>query len=86
VTVKHWPSQRKHEWVVIFRQGGKRQARYFAGRGAAKTFAQEKEIELINEGRRHGAITDKERRAVATAREHGFDLTAVVEHYAAHFG
>ena len=64
--------------------GGKRQVRYFIDQRSAKAFAQEKHIELLNEGRRHGEFSDDERRAVHIAREKDFALGDAVEHYAAH--
>jgi hypothetical protein len=80
-TVKKWASQRVHKFVVTYRQGGKRQVRYFKDEKGARDFAQEKTIELRNEGRRHEEITHAERRAVLRAREKGVDLGDAVEHF-----
>jgi integrase len=92
VRVKRWDSQPEFKFVAVYRQGGKRQARYFRDARSARTFANEKQVELLNEGRKHSEITDEERRAVLAARElgerlaregiHGFALTAAVDHYA----
>ena len=94
VSIKKWDSQPLLKFVVTYRQGGKRQARYFKDAKSAKAFAQEKQVELLNEGRKHGEITEEERRTVIAARElderlaaegiKGFALKAAVDHYAAH--
>jgi integrase len=94
VSVKKWDSQPTLKHVVIYRQGGKRQVRYFKDQKSAKTFAQEKQVELLNEGRKHGEITEEERRTIIAARElderlaaggiRGFALKAAIDHYAAH--
>jgi integrase len=94
VSVKKWDSQPLLKFVVAYRQGGKRQVRYFKDVKGAKAFAQEKQVELLNEGRKHGEITEEERRTVIVARElderlsaggiKGFTLKAAVDHYAAH--
>ena len=84
-TVRKWDSQpRLHKFVVTYRQGGKRQVRYFKTEKLAKAFAAEKQIELLNEGRKNGEITSEERRAMMVAREKGFSLKDAVEHYATH--
>ena len=72
------------QWVVVYRQGGKRQVRNFTAEKAAKAFADEKHIELLNQGRERGEITGEERRAIAAAREAGFSVKAAVEHYVRH--
>src|SRR6476659_4772879 len=50
-------------------------------------FAGEKEIELINEGRKHSEITSEERQAILLARENGFPVREAVvffmDHHAA---
>jgi integrase len=94
VSVKKWDSQPSLKYVAAYRQGGKRQVRYFKDQKSAKTFAQEKTIELLNEGRKHGELTEEERRTVIAAREldehlsaagiKGFALKAAIDHYAAH--
>ena len=57
VRVKHWPSHPTHHWVVVYRQGARRRCKYFTGEKAAKNFANQKYVELVNEGRKHGEIT-----------------------------
>ena len=94
VRIKKWDSQPDLKYVVVYRQGGKRQARYFRDQKSAKEFANQKQVELVNEGRKHGEITDEERRAVLAAREleeHlsesgivGFALKDAIDHYSAH--
>ena len=51
---------------------------------SAKLFANEKTIELLNEGRRNGELTAEERRAIAVAHEAGISLKDAVEHYLRH--
>lgn len=82
--VKKWDSQPRFKFVVSFRQGGKRVARYFKDEKSAKLFAGEKTIELLNEGRRNGELTAEDRRAIASAREAGISLKDAIEHYLAH--
>jgi hypothetical protein len=87
-------SHPRYGTVVYFRQGGKRQTRYFVSNKDAKAFAQDKQIELLNVGRKHGELTAEERRTVTEAREiaeamreegfRDFSLRKAVEHYAAH--
>ena len=94
VRVKKWDSQPELKYVVVYRQGGRRQARYFRDQKSAKEFANQKQVELVNEGRKHGEITDEERRAVLAAREleerlgesgvEGFALQDAIDHYASH--
>ncbi len=84
VRIKKWDSQPRYKFTVNYRQGGKRVVRYFANEKSAKVFAQEKQVELLNEGRRNGEITSKEHRAMMVAREKGFSLKDAVEHYASH--
>ena len=85
VSIKYWPSQpRKHKWIVAYRQGEERRLRYFVDEKSAKSFAREKEIELLNEGRRNGEITSEERQAIMVAREKGFTVKTAVDHYALH--
>jgi hypothetical protein len=82
--VRKWGSQPGHKFVVTYRQGGKRQVRYFKREKDAKAFAAEKQIELLNDGRRNGEVTSEEHRAMLVAREKGFSLKEAVDHYAAH--
>ena len=82
--VRKWDSQRALKFVVVYRQAGKRQVRYFKDEKGAKLFAQEKTTELRNEGRRHGEFSYDERQAVLEARSRGLNLRAAVEYFAAH--
>ena len=81
VTIKYWPSLPRWPWVVAYRQGGKRVTRYFRAEREAKALARLKFVELTNEGRKHGAITDAERRAVIAAREANVPLTEIIDAY-----
>ena len=83
VRIKHWQTHPSHPWVVKFRQGGKPLTRYFRSRSAAQVFANQKHVELANEGRKHGEITDAERRAILSAREHNVDVAAAVDAFIA---
>lgn len=79
---------------ATFRQGDEYAQRYFKTKAEARAFASEKEIELLNQGRRHGEITEAERQAVILAREMAeayaakgvpdFSMDAALKHYAAH--
>ena len=94
VSIRKWTGHPRYDYVCHFRQGGKRHTRYFVTRKDACVFADEKRIELLNEGRKHGELTDGERRAVIAARElneslvaegiGSFTLVDAVEHYAAY--
>ena len=94
VSVCEWKSHPRYKWVAKFSQGEKRITRYFTTKKAATEFANEKKIELLNDGRKHGEWSDDERRAVIEAREigatmeddgvSGFSLREAVMHYAAH--
>ena len=81
VRVKRWCSLPHYDFVVTWRQGGKRKLRYFKREKDAKMFAGEKEIELLNEGRKHSEITREERQAILLARENGFPVRKAVEFY-----
>ena len=81
VNVKYWPSLPRWPWVVTYRQGGKRVTRYFRAEREAKALARLKFVELTNEGRKHSAITDAERRAVIAAREANVPLTEIIDAY-----
>ena len=72
------------QWVVVYRQGGGRQVRNFTNEKAARAYAGENTIELINQGRQRSEITVEERRAVLAAREAGFNVKMAVEHYGKH--
>ena len=94
VSVKKWNGHPRYSYVCHFRQGGKRQTRYFVHKKDATSFAGEKQVELLNEGRKHGELSEEERRAVIEAREIAegmamdgfadFSLRAAIEHYARH--
>ena len=84
VRIKKWDSQPRYKFVVVYRQGGKRVLRYFKSEGAAKAFAATKKIELLNEGRKHGEITEDERQAILVAREKGFTVREAIDHFAKH--
>jgi integrase len=84
VRIKKWESQPRYKFVVTYQQGGKRVVRYFADERSAKAFAAEKQVELLNEGRRNGELTGEEHRAVLAAREKGFNLKDAVDYYAQH--
>jgi integrase len=81
VSVKFWPSLPRWPWVVAYRQGGKRVTRYFRAEREAKALARLKFVELTNEGRKHSAITDAERRAVIAAREANVPLVEIIDAY-----
>jgi integrase len=92
VSVKKWNGHPRYSYVCHFRQGGKRQTRYFVHKKDATAFAGEKQVELLNEGRKHGELSEEERRAVIEAREIAegmeiegftdFSLRGAIEHYA----
>ena len=94
VSVKKWNGHPRYSYVCHFRQGDKRHTRYFVHKKDAQSFAGEKQIELLNEGRKHGELSEEERRAVIDAREIAegmekegfadFSLRAAIEHYARH--
>ena len=62
VSVKKWNGHPRYSYVCHFRQGGKRQTRYFVHKKDATSFAGEKEVELLNEGRKHGELSEEESR------------------------
>ena len=84
----------RYAYRVRWNQAGKRSDRYFTTKAAASRFATEKDVELTNEGRKHGEFTDSERRAILSAREigekmeadgiKGFTIEAALDHYATH--
>ena len=94
VSVKKWNGHPRYSYVCHFRQGDKRHTRYFVHKKDATAFAGEKQVELLNEGRKHGEVSDEERRAVIEARKIAeavekegfadFSLRAAIEHYARH--
>lgn len=84
----------RYAFRVTFRQGGERLQRFFRTKAEARAFGAEKEIELLNVGRKHGEITEDERRVVILARDMAeayakkgvpdFTIEAALKHYAAH--
>ena len=58
--------------------------RYFKTEREAKVFASDKIVELLNEGVRHGPITERERRAIYVAREARVDVTTAIEAFIEH--
>jgi len=57
-------------WMVTLpKHGGGRNRRYFRSGGEAKTYLQEKRVELLNQGTASLAITDSQRVALLTAEE-----------------
>ena len=94
VSVRKWNGHPRYSYVCHFRQGDKRHTRYFVHKKDATAFAGEKQVELLNEGRKHGELSEEERRAVIEAREIAeamekegfgdFSLRAAIEHYARH--
>lgn len=66
----------RYNFRVSFSQGGSYEQRYFKTKKEAKSFADDKKVELLNDGRRHGEFTDAERRAVIEAREVGAELAS----------
>lgn len=84
----------KYAFRATFRQGDKYAQRYFRTKAEANAFATEKTVELLNEGRKHGEITEAERQAVILARDMAeeyakkgvpdFTIEAALKHYAAH--
>jgi len=93
VTVKKCNHPR-YSWRVTFTQGEIYAQKYFVTKADAKIFADEKTIELLNEGRKHADITDEERKAVIRCREmaasfsvagiKGFTLDAALNFYSDH--
>lgn len=87
----------RYKWRVTFRQGDTYEQKYFVtrhGPEGADIFVDEKRVELLNEGRKHGDFSDEERKAVIRARElaenfaedgvKGFTLDAALTFYAEH--
>ena len=84
----------RYDFRATFRQGGERLQRFFRTKAEARAFAAEKEVELLNLGRKHGEITEDERRVVILAREkaeeyHGkgiadFSLETALRFYCEH--
>jgi integrase len=84
----------RYSWRVTFRQGEEYAQKYFAAKADAKAFADEKQIELVNEGRKHADFSDEERKAVIRCREMAenfaadgvkdFTLDAALTFYASH--
>lgn len=84
----------RYSWRVTFSQGEEYAQKYFTSKEDAKEFADEKRVELLNEGRKHADISDDERKAIIRARElaesftasgvKGFTLDAALTFYADH--
>ncbi len=87
----------RYKFRVTFRQGDEYAQKYFTARtgpAGADAFMNEKKVELLNEGRKHGDFTDAERKAVIRSRElaesfadagvKGFTLDAALSFYAEH--
>jgi integrase len=87
----------RYKFRVTFRQGDEYAQKYFTARSGpegADAFMAEKQVELLNEGRKHGDFTDAERKAVIRSRElaesftaagvKGFTLDAALTFYADH--
>ncbi len=84
----------RYSWRVTFNQGEEYAQKYFVTKADAKSFADDKTIELLNEGRKHADFSDVERKAVIRCREmvesfaasgvKGFCLDAALTFYAAH--
>jgi integrase len=96
VTLRKYKHPR-YKFRVTFRQGDKYEQKYFTARSGpdgADAFMAEKQVELMNEGRKHGDFTDAERKAVIRSRElaesfaaagvKGFTLDAALKFYADH--
>ena len=87
----------RYKFRVTFRQGDKYEQKYFtarSGQDGADAFMAEKQVELLNEGRKHGDFSDAERKAVIRSRElaesfaaagvKGFTLDAALKFYSDH--
>jgi integrase len=84
----------RYSWRVTFNQGEAYAQKYFVTKAEAKSFADEKTIELLNEGRKHADFSDEERKAVIRCREmaesfaasgvKGFTLDAALTFYSEH--
>ncbi len=87
----------RYKFRVTFRQGDEYAQKYFTARtgpDGADAFVNEKKVELLNEGRKHGDFTNAERKAVIRSRElaesfaaagvKGFTLDAALSFYADH--
>lgn len=87
VSVTYWPARpQKSKWVVKVSQNGRRTPYFFVTERAARVFAREKEIELLQEGARRAGVTSEDRRALEIAGEHGFTVLEAVRHYTEHLG
>ena len=86
---KYSDSNRPHlKFVVNYREAGKRKRSFFETKRAAKTFADEQNIKLVNEGR-EGAEFPTALRVIAQnaaqqLESFGKTITDAVEHYVAH--
>ena len=96
VTLRKYKHPR-YKYRVTYRQGDSYEQKYFVARTGpegADAFVDEKRVELLNEGRKHGDFSDDERKAVIRARElaesfaesgvRGFSLDTALSFYAEH--
>jgi integrase len=98
VTIKK-VNHREYNRILVWWRGGQRHRRYYTVTNkteekALKALADEKEIELINEGRRHGEWTEAEKAAVLLSREMAeqyasqgvtdFSIETALRYFAAH--
>lgn len=87
----------RYSYRVTYRQGDEYLQKYFTARtgpSGADAFMAEKQVELLNEGRKHADFTEDERKAVIRARElagsfaaagvKDFSLNAALSFYEAH--
>ena len=84
----------RYPWRVTFNQGDEYAQKYFVTKADAKSFADAKAIELLNEGRKHADFSNEERKAVIRCREmaesfaasgvKGFTLDAALTFYSEH--
>jgi integrase len=76
-------------WMVTLpKHGGGRDRRYFRTEGQAKTYLQEKRVELLNHGTASLAITDSQRVALLRAEDllgpYGMSVVGAAEFYVKH--
>ena len=72
VTIRSWTGHPVYRWRVSFPDGASRSTKGFktkAGADGAIAFADKKRGDIKNDGIRHEAITNEERRAVMAFRE-----------------
>src|SRR5262245_12663719 len=86
---RYCDSNRPHlKFVVNYREAGKRKRSFFETKQAAKSFADEQNIKLMNEGREGAEFPTVTRVMAQSAAERlepfGKTITDAVEHYVAH--